>query len=685
MAKKDSKNFYVTTPIYYANDKPHIGHAYTTILADVLTRYYKLMGYNTFFLTGTDEHGQKVQQAAEKRNIDPQQHVDEYHLHFKELWKNLNIEYDHFIRTTDKYHYTYVQNCLSKLYERGEIYTMDYEGWYSVSEERFFNEDELVDGKDPIGGKKVEWLSEKNYFFKMSKYQDALIDHINKNPDFIQPPHRKNEVLGFLEKELKDLCISRPKSRLSWGIPLPFDKDFVTYVWFDALLNYQSGVSEFKFPDGDNAWPASYHLLGKDILTTHAVYWPAMLFGIGSPLPNSLLVHGWWLSGESKMSKSSGNAINPLDYINKTSVDSVRYYLMRDMVLGQDATFTEELFYNRINTDLANDLGNSLNRIHKFILSNLDGIIPQPGEFSSEENNLKDLSEKTIENCLDNVKKTRMSFALEHVLNLIRAVNRYLENCAPWKITGELKNKSIDKKKADELRMKLQTILYCSGEVVRIALLLLYPVMPSKVKDGLVMLGTDDLSLGALKWGCLPIGKKIQPGEALFPRIQVKKTKPKTDPGALMDFKTAEIINVEDHPNAEKLYVLTADIGSEKRTLCAGLKNYYKPEDLMNKKIVILANLKPASLRGIKSEGMILAAEETEADKVIILDADKIPAGSALQFGNLEMKPKPKVSFNDFTKLKLIVKDCKIWYQDKYMHHKDIPVSCDACDNSFVR
>lgn len=308
------KNFYVTTPIYYVNDAPHIGHSYTTVLADVLSRFHKIIGCQTFFLTGTDEHGQKVQRAAASRGVSPQAHVDEYNLRFRNLWEKMDIQYDYFIRTTDEDHKNFVRECLQKLFDKGEIYSKEYEGWYSVGEERFFSEDELDENKcDPISHRPVEWIKEKNYFFKMSKYQQQLIDYIQNNPDWIVPDFRRNEILGFLRQPLNDLCISRPKARLSWGIPLPFDEEYVTYVWFDALINYVSAVRNKTYPDGSKIWPATYHLIGKDILTTHSVYWPTMLMALGIELPKHILAHGWWLVNNDKMSKTTGNVVNPME------------------------------------------------------------------------------------------------------------------------------------------------------------------------------------------------------------------------------------------------------------------------------------------------------------------------------------------------------------------------------------
>jgi methionyl-tRNA synthetase len=499
-------NFYATTPIYYVNDRPHIGHAYTTVLTDVLTRYHKLFGYDAFFMTGVDEHGQKVQKAAAARGISPQQHVDEYSEHFRNLWPKLNIDYGYFIRTTDDYHKKFVQDSLQVLFDKGEIYSKEYSGWYSVGEERFFEETELVDGKDPISGRAVEWLCEKNYFFKMSSYQQKLIDYINENPSWILPDFRRNEVLGFLKKPLNDLCISRPKSRLAWGIPLPFDDEFVTYVWVDALENYISGVQDRKHKDGSQMWPADFHIIGKDILTTHCIYWPTIIMAMGWELPKHVLAHGWWLIDGSKMSKTSGTGVNPMDYIETYGVDVFRYFLIREMVVGLDATFAHDSFIRRINSDLANDLGNGLNRIHKLTLTNFDGKIPVPMESGAEEAELLGYSKKATQFAKENIGEAKLSLVVEEILNSVKALNRYLEITAPWKLA-----KSTEQKDKD----KLATVLYTGAEALRIALSLLSPVMPQKTEQGRLMLGAGDAPLKG--------GEILGKGEALFPRIQEEK------------------------------------------------------------------------------------------------------------------------------------------------------------------
>ncbi|MBU1997784.1 MAG: methionine--tRNA ligase, partial [Candidatus Omnitrophica bacterium] len=396
------KKFYVTTPIYYVNDKPHIGHAYTTILADVLARYHKVDGQETYFLTGLDEHGQKVQQAAEKRGMAPQEHCDDLAPRFIQLWKKLNIENSDFIRTTETRHKEVVQKILQQVYDNGDIYSDEYEGWYSVSEERFITNTE----KDSGEFRDIKQLKEKNYFFKMSKYQQKLIDHINDNPDFICPESRKNEILGFLRQPLGDLCISRPKDRLNWGIELTFDKDYVTYVWFDALINYISAIGYLSDDEKFNKWwPHSLHLIGKDILTTHSVYWTTMLFSLGLPLPKKIFAHGWWLIGESKMSKSLGNVVSPLDLVDEYGVDAVRYYLMAQMVLGQDCSFTLESFITRFNNDLANDFGNLLNRVSGLIKKNFEGIVPVCGELTDADKEIVDMVSLVEKETEDSVEK----------------------------------------------------------------------------------------------------------------------------------------------------------------------------------------------------------------------------------------------------------------------------------------
>ncbi len=505
LLKKMKKNkIYITTPIYYVNDKPHIGHAYTTILADVMARYHKAQNDEVFFLTGLDEHGQKVQQAAQKRNLTEQAHCDDLAPRFINLWEKLKIQNNDFIRTTQARHIKVVQDALSKVYESGDIYVDEYEGWYSVAEERFITETEKESGEF----RDIKKLKERNWFFKMSKYQQKLIDHIESHPDFIQPAHRKNEVLGFLRKPLGDLCISRPKERMSWGIEIPFDKDYVTYVWFDALLNYVTaigyGVDDEKFNDW---WPNATHLMAKDILTTHCVYWPTMLFSLGIDLPKRIFAHGWWLIGETKMSKSLGNIVDPLDLVDQYGVDAVRYYLMREMVLGQDAKFTVESFIKRYNSDLANDFGNLLNRVSGLIGKYFDGHIPELKDLSIEDQQVKEIIDGLNKKVKTHVDDMKIHEAIEDVLILIRSVNGYLEKQAPWKV-------------AKENLERAGTILYVATEALRVAAVELLPVIPTKADQVLDILGANGTNSF---WGELVSGKVLKTHDALFPRIEIDK------------------------------------------------------------------------------------------------------------------------------------------------------------------
>ncbi|NQU68527.1 MAG: methionine--tRNA ligase [Candidatus Marinimicrobia bacterium] len=500
------KKFYITTPLYYVNDQPHIGHAYTTILADVLARYHRSLGEDVYFLTGTDEHGQKIQHAAEKRGVDPQQHADEYVLHFTSMWEKLHIKYDGFIRTTEKRHTDRVKDVLNDFYERGEFYMAEYEGLYSVSEERFVTEKEVEEG----GFREVIQLKEKNYFFKMSKYQDALIRHIKENPDFIIPSSRQNEILGFLKKPLGDLCISRPKSRLKWGIELPFDKEYVTYVWFDALLNYITAI-EWKTDEAcfNKWWPVDLQLMGKDIITTHAVYWTTMLMALGLPLPKSILAHGWWLSGGSKMSKSLGNVVRPLDLIDEYGVDPVRYFLMRDMVLGLDSTFTMDAFIRRYNSDLANDFGNLINRVTILIKKNFDGKIPEPGEFNLTDKELIDEAGRIPAEIHLLIDALKLSDAIETTTSLFRKLNVYLEKKAPWKAVKEDRSP----------KSSAATTMYVSANVLLIGARLLSPVMPSRIKDILSLLGSTSDNQAGYDFGLLTPGTIVGESRSPFPRI----------------------------------------------------------------------------------------------------------------------------------------------------------------------
>ena len=615
--------FYLTTPIYYVNDKPHIGHAYTTILADVLTRFHRKTGEDVFFLTGLDEHGQKVQQAAENRGVDPIDHCDEMAPRFLELWKKLHIQNDDFIRTTEKRHVAVVQKILQDVFDSGDIYEDEYEGLYSISEERFITEKEAESGDF----RDIKKIKEKNYFFKMSQYQQPLIDHINKNPKFIQPEHRKNEVLGFLKKPLGDLCISRPKSRLNWGIELPFDSNYVTYVWFDALINYITAVGYNVDEDSFNKyWPANYHLIGKDILTTHSVYWPTMLMSAKLPLPLGIFAHGWWLSGESKMSKSLGNVVDPLGLIEEYGVDPVRYYLMREMVLGQDASFTMESFIKRYNSDLANDFGNLLSRVSNLLKKFFDGKIPMDEDDSPEGMIIKENGIKVVSDVWNHIESMQVNEAIETTLQYIRSVNKYMETMAPWKL-AKSDNNAAGK------------VLFTAAEALRISAVLLAPVMPNRTQ---IVLETFNAAGSRLEWGGLTPGKSLKKHDVLFPRIDVKKPeKPsqsngkKTEPNNVITFdefqnvelKTAKVLEAEKVEGADKLLKLQIEVGDEKRQIISGIAQHYSTENLIGKMIIVVTNLKPATIFGLESYGMLLAAKKGKDLTLITIDGEKVKSG----------------------------------------------------------
>ena len=617
------KTFYLTTPIYYVNDKPHIGHAYTTILADVLTRFHRNSGEDVFFLTGLDEHGQKVQQAAEKHGVDPQKHCNEMAPRFLKLWENLHIQNDDFIRTTEKRHVDVVQHILQKVYDKGDIYEDEYEGLYSVSEERFITKKEADSGEF----RDIKELKEKNYFFKMSNYQQALIDHIKNNSDFIQPKHRKNEVLGFLKQPLEDLCISRPKSRLGWGIELPFDSDYVTYVWFDALINYITApgynVNEENF---NKYWPANYHLIGKDILTTHSVYWPTMLMSANIPLPQAIFAHGWWLIGESKMSKSLGNVVDPLGLIEEYGVDPVRYYLMREMVLGQDASFTIESFIKRYNSDLANDFGNLLSRISNLLKKFFDSRIPQDEDDSAEGLDVKSKAVETVAIVWEKIEVMRVNEAIEIILQFVRSINKYIETKAPWKLAKE----------EPEIAGK---VLFTAAEALRVSAILLSPIMPNRTQTVLETLGATE---SGLDWGGLTSGIEIKLHDPLFPRINIKKLENSVenhgkkeelenvitfDEFQNVELKTAKILKAEKVEGADKLLKLQIKVGDEQRQIISGIAQFYPPEELVEKMIVVVTNLKPATIFGIESNGMLLAAKNGKTLTLMTIDSEKVSSG----------------------------------------------------------
>ncbi len=637
-------HFYVTTPIYYVNGTPHIGHAYTTLLADVLARYHRLLGTPTHFLTGTDEHGQKVFEAARELGITPQEQCDNTVVRFRELWKRLGITCDDFIRTTEPRHTTVVQKILQDLYDRGEIYRGEYEGWYCVSDETFYTEDELVDGLSPTG-RPVEKITESNYFFRMGQYRDWLIEYINEHPEFIQPDYRRNETLGFLRQPLGDLCISRPKTRLPWGVPLPFDDDFVCYVWFDALVNYISAVGYGSDEESFSRWwPASMHLIGKDILTTHTVYWPTMLHAAGLEQPRTIFAHGWWLTGKTKMSKSLGNVTDPMEMAEKYGVDALRYFLMAEMTLGRDASFTEEAFILRYNADLANDLGNLASRALRMVERNLGGRVPDRRAEGSgaAEKELRENCLAAVEGMQRHLQGMALDRGLAGAIGAIRAANRYFDHQAPWNML-----------KSGDSAGFARTI-YTTLECLRIVSGLLYPVIPQKMNELRRAIGIADDEIepqmeNLKTWGVLEPGRPAGGLEALFPRIlreekekkKEQKKSGKNSAGAegvalipIEDFariklKVARVLEAEPVADADRLLKLQVEIGGEKRQLVAGIAEHYTPEALVGRLVIVVANLQPATIRGIPSQGMVLAAKKGKVLRLLTVDGD-LPSGAGV-------------------------------------------------------
>ena len=642
-------SFYLTTPIYYVNDKPHIGHAYTTILGDVITGYHRGMGEDVWFLTGTDEHGQKVQKAAAEHNMSPIEQCDSTVVRFQELWKKLGIRNDDFIRTTEDRHKTIVRKILQDLYDRDLIYKAEYKGHYCVPCERFFTDKDLVDGNlCPDCHRPTNEIIESNYFFRMSQYQEWLIDYIKTHPGFIQPAYRANETLGFLKKPLEDLCISRPKARLSWGIELPFDPEYVCYVWFDALINYISAIG-YGVDDERcmKYWSNAHHLIGKDILTTHTVYWPTMLKAIGLEPPKTILAHGWWLIGRDKMSKSLGNVVNPMEMADKYGVDAFRYFLLSEMTLGQDAAFSEEAFVKRYNSDLANDLGNMLNRAVKLIVRYFDSKVPAPGNMlENEDKELLAAAADAADAMEHAVRNLHLDKGIETVMNVVRTANRYMETTAPWTLAKEGKTE------------RLASVLYTAAETLRVVAQLLLPVMPEKMTKLLSTIGAPAVFSfeQAKNHGVLNPGSAIRDIDALFPRIQIEEAEaPKAEPKkktekvkaareepvlpegiiSITDFAkvkliTAKVVQAEKVPDAEKLLKLQVDAGSEKRQIVSGIAGFYTPEELIGKTIVLVANLKPAKIRGVESYGMLLAAKNGDNLRLVTVDAPDFPGGASV-------------------------------------------------------
>ncbi len=641
---KEDKTFYITTPIYYPSDNLHIGHAYTTVAADCISRCKRMQGYDVHYLTGTDEHGQKIERIAKSKGMEPLEYVDGIVANIRKLWEKFLITNTDFIRTTEPRHEKVVQDLFQKVYDKGEIYKAEYSGWYCTPCETFFTERQLVDGKCPDCGREVELLKEESYFFKLGNYAERLLKHIETHPDFIQPESRRNEVVSFIKSGLDDLCVSR--NTFKWGIPLPFAPDHIAYVWFDALINYYSALQENDLnpqKGKEKFWPATVHLMAKDILRFHAIIWPAMLMALDLPLPERVFAHGWILLEGGKMSKSKGNVVDPNILLEKYGVDAIRYYLLKEMNYGQDGLYSEEMLVNRINTDLANDLGNLISRTVAMVQKYFGGVLPEPSAPESLDEELKETARKSYAEGTEKMDKLDFSNYLAAVMRLIGRANKYIDETEPWVLARTEAN-----------RARLGTVMYNLVECIRIALVMLHPTMPTLVGRVLpqIPLWENDTQLTweeAAVWGKTPAGITLTKGPALFPRIDLKtlevpapakeetpaapkpaiEHKPEItmDDFAKIELRVAEILACEKIPKADKLLKLELKLDDELRTVVSGIAQHYEPDQLIGKKVVIVANLKPTKLRGVMSQGMILAASDPAHEQIEVLFVDSIADG----------------------------------------------------------
>ena len=639
--------FYITTPIYYINAEPHLGHAYTTMVADAIARSRRLMGQDVFFLTGTDEHGQKVERAAQKAGIETHEFADRIAEKYRALFRTLEISNDDFIRTTEPRHIRAAQDIWRRVRDRGYLYKSEYEGWYCTVDELFVPEAQLVDGtRCPTCGNPVERLSETSYFFQLSKFQEPLLDLYRSRPDFITPEIRRNEMIAFVSAGLRDLSVSR--TSFKWGIPVPDDPAHVMYVWFDALTNYLTAAG---YPDDESRlkryWPADVHLMGKEIVRQHAVYWPAFLMAAGLEVPRHVIGHGWWLMNEAKMSKSLGNVVQPQGYVDRFGVDALRYFVMREMVVGQDANFADETFLTRYNSDLANDLGNVASRVTTMVHRYCGGIVPPRAAavVGAPEVELIRAAEETIERARELARIFDFSSALREIWGLISVLNKYIVTREPWALA-----------RSPDSRALLDTVLYDAADALRIVAALVEPVMPSTTGRIRTMLGSEPESWAQLKPGTLKPGTTLGPTEPLFPRMEhsVDELRKMADTNApapaasapappssepkisiddfmKVDLRVAKVLGAEKVPNSRKLVKLSIDVGTEQRTLVAGISEAYEPEQLVGRTIVMVFNLKPAKLMGIESNGMVLAASPEGGKPTLVGFDAEVPPGTRVR------------------------------------------------------
>ncbi|WP_392486746.1 methionine--tRNA ligase [Haloimpatiens sp. FM7315] len=648
---EDKKTFYITTPIYYPSAKLHIGNTYTTVAADAVARFKRLTGYDVMFLTGSDEHGQKIQRIAEEKGVSEKAYVDEIVDTIKHLWEIMNISYDKYIRTTDSYHIESVKKIFNKLYEKGDIYKGSYEGWYCTPCESFWTETQLVDGKCPDCGRPVETAKEEAYFFKMSKYADKLIEYIETHPDFIQPESRKNEMINnFLKPGLQDLCVSR--TSFNWGIPVEFDKGHVVYVWMDALSNYISALGYENSEENlmGKYWPCDVHLVGKDIIRFHTIYWPIMLMALDLPLPKQVFGHGWLLVDGGKMSKSKGNVVDPEILVKEFGADAVRYYLLHEIPFGSDGVFTNEKFINKTNSDLANDLGNLVSRTVAMVQKYFDSVIPAPVCKDVLDNELIDLALKTPKEVEKAIDEYKLPEALDNIWNLIKRANKYIDETMPWALAKE-----------EDKKERLGTVLYNLSETIRFISVLLAPFLPETSEKINIKLNVQCASWCSLaSFDGTKAGTKVEKGENLFPRIDVEKKleelekireeqskkaeklnapkmrpiKPEItiDDFDKLDLRLVKVLECEPVKKANKLLKFKVDLGGEVKQVISGIAKFYKPEELVGKYVIFVANLKPVKLRGELSEGMILsAAKEDDSELFVTTINGELPAGSEVR------------------------------------------------------